>query len=68
MENLKLLRIKHHLKQTEIALRVGVSASTYRRWEGGRGEPTFSQLRKLAQVFGLEHAKFFKFLEGNGIR
>lgn len=68
MENMKLLRIKQHLKQTEVARLVGVSASTYRRWEAGKNEPTYSQIRKLAQAFGLEHSKFFKFLEGSGLR
>lgn len=68
MENIKLLRIKMHLKQTDVAKLCNVSPSTYRRWEGGRGEPTYSQLRLLANAFGLPHDRFFRFLEGNGIR
>ena len=62
MENMRLLRLKFRKKQTEIAAHVGVSVTTYRRWEAGDQEPTFSQIRRLAEAFGLSSNRFFKFL------
>lgn len=64
MENMRLLRVKMHKKQRDIAKFVGVSLSTYRRWEYGSLEPTFTQIRKLAEAFGLDHYRFYKFLIG----
>lgn len=68
MEIMKLLRIKQGKRQIDVANEVGVSLATYRRWEYGQTEPSFSQLRKLAGVFGLEHAKFFRFLEVGSLK
>lgn len=68
MEMLKLLRIKMGKRQKDIAAAVGVSLATYRRWEYGQFEPSYSQIRKLADVFGLEHSKFFKFLEVGALK
>lgn len=67
MENLKLIRIKKKYTQSSVAKSAGVSTSTYRRWERGDQEPTYTQLCKLARVFGLPGHKFFRFLEGTGL-
>lgn len=45
------------LKQTEVAERVKVSSSTYRRWEDGRGEPSLSELQRLADVLNVTVAE-----------
>lgn len=68
MESMRLLRLQKHIKQVDVARAVGVSVTTYRRWEAGTQEPTFSQIRKLAGAFGLEHGKFFRFLEGGRLK
>lgn len=64
MENMRLLRLKFRRKQTEIARLVGVSVTTFRRWEAGTNEPTYSQIIKLAQAFNIAPSEFFKFLVG----
>ncbi len=64
MESMRLLRLKFRKKQTAIAEYVGVSVNTYRRWEAGTAEPSFSQIRKLAEAFGFTSYRFFKFLCG----
>jgi transcriptional regulator with XRE-family HTH domain len=49
---LKRLRLKCGLSQKEIAIRIGISGSTYRDWEYGNqimGEP----YSRLAEVFGV---------------
>lgn len=50
-ELLRLRRIRH-LRQVDVAGRVGVSPDTYRRWEWGKFQPRADQLVKLASVLG----------------
>jgi transcriptional regulator with XRE-family HTH domain len=40
------------LSQQEVADHLGVVYITYYRWEKGKTEPTFSQLCRLARLFG----------------
>lgn len=51
-ENLKSLRIKHKLNQSELAARLNVSQNTISNWENGNREPdTFDDLLKIANYF-----------------
>ncbi len=50
----ELLRLRHarRLKQVDMAVKIGVSPDTYRRWEWGKLQPRADQLVKLASVLG----------------
>lgn len=50
-ELLRLRRIRH-LRQVDVAGRVGVSPDTYRRWEWGKFQPRADQLVRLAAALG----------------
>ena len=53
-ENLKSLRIKQKLNQSELALRLNVSQNTISNWENGNREPdTFDDLLKIANYFSV---------------
>ena len=44
------VRLALNMAQADLATTIGVSERTVRRWEGGVGEPTASQLRVLLQL------------------
>ena len=52
-DRLENIRRERNLKQTEVAEAMEVSASKYRRWEDGRGEPSLSELKRLASFLGV---------------
>ncbi|WEF23654.1 helix-turn-helix transcriptional regulator [Paracoccus sp. S3-43] len=52
MKNLKALREKSRLTQTELAQRVGTTQQTIARWEAGKAEPNLAALRDLAICLG----------------
>lgn len=47
------LRKKHSLTQSELALKLNVSAKTVSKWESGHGFPEITQFPALAEVFGV---------------
>lgn len=51
---LKALRIAKKIEPIEMAFKLGVSESTYRRFERDDSEPTVSILQKIAIVFGIK--------------
>lgn len=51
-EELLRLRRARRLKQVDMAVKIGVSPDTYRRWEWGKLQPRADQLVKLASVLG----------------
>ena len=51
-KNLKLLRIKADLSQSELADILGVTQSAVTNWERGNTQPSVDRLPKLAEVFG----------------
>lgn len=51
MENLKELRKKKGMKQTDVARELGVSLAAYRLWELGAGEPNRKNYEKLKKLF-----------------
>ncbi len=58
--NLKRLRELKNLSQKEVALDSGVPQGQYSRIENGKVEPSISTLQKLAGVFEVSIAEFFK--------
>lgn len=52
--NYKDLRKKNGFTQIDVALKVGVSLTTYQLWERGVSNPTPENLAKLKVVFGIE--------------
>lgn len=51
---LRALREGAGYTQAEVASHVGVGYQTYLRWERGEREPEYSQLLKLAEMFGVQ--------------
>lgn len=49
--NIKLLREKMLLTQTEFAEKIGVSFASINRWENGVHEPTMKVKRELMKLF-----------------
>ena len=56
-ENLKELRLKKGMSQTELAEKVFVSRSAVAKWENGLGFPSEDSLNRLADFFGVEREK-----------
>lgn len=52
-EILFFLRRKKGLNQTAVAEKIGVSVQAYQKYEYGTAEPTFDNLSKLADFFGV---------------
>lgn len=53
-KRLKIIRISKGIEPIEMAVRLCVSESTYRRYERGESEPTISVLRKISSVFEMK--------------
>lgn len=51
---IKQLRKKYHITQTELARKIGVSASTIAMYEIGEREPSIDTLDKLCHVFNTD--------------
>ena len=54
MENMKQYRIDAGLTQADVALKCGVSLTSYRLWEHGVQKPTDENLAKLKAVLGTD--------------
>lgn len=52
---LKALRANANLKQSEVAEKVGVSPTTWSKWENKKRFPTVKQAEKIAEVFGVSY-------------
>ena len=53
MKTIRELREEHGWSQFELAIRAKVTPGTVGNWERGNTEPKASQLKRLAQVFGV---------------
>lgn len=53
-EVLKKLRIEHHLTQTELANKLGLSFTTISMYERGQREPDFETLEAIADYFNVD--------------
>lgn len=51
--NIKFLREKNNVSQTELGLQLNKVKQTISHWEQGKGEPSASELYRLATFFGL---------------
>lgn len=51
--NLETLRARDKISREEVARRLGVSYMTIRNWERGETEPNASQIKALADMFGV---------------
>lgn len=50
---LETLRIRAGMSREDLARRMNVSAMTIRNWERGETEPNASQIKALADLFGV---------------
>lgn len=55
-QNLKKLRLSHHLSQGEVARQLGISRPAYGFWEKGTAHPKRDNLEKLAKLFQVDVA------------
>ncbi len=53
MKTLRALRLEQGLTQLQVAYRTGVTPLSVSNWERGVSEPKVTQLRKLAEFFGV---------------
>ena len=49
-EQVKAVRLKLHMSQTEFGALLGVSFTTVNRWENGKTKPNYRALRALDQL------------------
>ena len=52
VEKIKEFREEKGIRQSELALRLGVSQNTVSQWETGMRMPRVDMLRKIAGIFG----------------
>ena len=53
-DNIKNLRLKHNLSQSELASVVGVSDKAVSTWEQNKAVPRMGVIQKMADYFGLQ--------------
>ncbi len=53
MSTIRDLRTERGWSQQDLAVKLGVSASTVYNWERGRFEPTASKFKAIALAFGV---------------
>lgn len=51
--NLKKFRYVNEMTQQEVADKLGIDRTTYSKYEGGRANPQFDNVLKLASIFGI---------------
>lgn len=56
-ENLKRFRTELHLSQPELAEKIGVSFTTYRRWESGLTSPRAPEIKRICEVFNISESE-----------
>jgi transcriptional regulator with XRE-family HTH domain len=64
-KNIRRLRELKNLSQKEICAASGLPQGQYSRIENGKVEPSVSTLEKLAKVFEVSVAEFFKSTDAN---
>ena len=52
------LRTKHGYTQSEVGLKLGVSAGWYSKWERGEVQPKREYLVQLARIYGVDHTPY----------
>lgn len=49
-QQIKIVRLKLHMSQTEFGKLLGVSFSTVNRWENGKSSPNYKALRNFEKL------------------
>ena len=65
-EALRLIRVFHDLKQTELADRLGVSKSYLSEIEGGKKQPRIELIERYSSEFGIPISSILFFAESLG--
>ncbi len=63
-EALRLMRVFHDLKQTELASQLSISKSHLSEIEHGRKQPTLRLIERYSSVFGIPRSSILFFSEG----
>ena len=63
-EALRLMRVFHDVKQTELAARLGISKSHLSEIESGRKQPTLALIERYSSVFEIPRSSILFFAEG----
>ena len=56
MNRVRELRIRAEMQQKELASLAGVSHATVSDWETGKKNPSGARLKRLSEIFGVDHA------------
>ena len=59
MIDLKNIREKKGISQTQLAAALGVSQGTVSAWETGRWEPSIGMIRRITQILGVTVDELF---------
>ena len=52
---LKALRANSNMKQSELAQKLGISATTWSKWENGKSFPDVAQVKEIEKLFGVAY-------------
>ena len=63
-EALRLIRVFHDMKQTELADRLGISKSYLSEIESGKKEPKIELIKRYSSEFGIPNSSILFFAEG----
>lgn len=64
--SLKLLRIDAGMTQEEVSTALGISPSTWSKWENGKSFPDVLDIVKIEQLFNISYSDI-KFLTNNTV-
>lgn len=64
--SLKLLRIDAGMTQEEVSTALGISPSTWSKWENGKSFPDVLDIVKIEQLFNISYSDI-KFLTKNTV-
>ena len=63
-EALRLIRVFHDMKQTELAVHLGISKSYLSEIESGKKEPKVELIEQYSSTFGIPKSSILFFAEG----
>lgn len=52
---LKALRANSNMKQSEVAQKLGISTTTWSKWENGKSFPDVAQVKEIEKLFGVDY-------------
>ncbi|CAI3350915.1 helix-turn-helix transcriptional regulator [Enterococcus cecorum] len=53
---LKVLRVEADLTQKQVADKIGISPSTWSKWESGKSYPDVKEIEKIEKLFNVGYA------------